>query len=124
MIKSATLIGIGGAVGSILRYFFSKLIQTNVSTIFPLGTLAVNVSGCFLIGVIFGLSERYNVAPEWRLLLATGLCGGYTTFSTYSNESVAMLREGQWWYFTMYVASSVILGILATLTSIFLMEKI
>src|ERR1700678_4281406 len=105
MIKSVALIGFGGAAGSILRYFLSQRIQSGVSTVFPYGTLAVNISGCFLIGIIFGLSERFNITPEWRLLLATGVCGGYTTFSTFSNESVAMLREGQWWYFAMYVAS-------------------
>jgi CrcB protein len=124
MLKTITLVGIGGAIGSILRYLASTGIQNKFLSAFPYGTLCVNISGCFLIGVIYALAARNNVSPEWRFFLATGICGGYTTFSTFSYESLSLLRDGELLYAGLYIAASVFLGILATFIPIVLIEKI
>jgi fluoride exporter len=124
MLKTITLVGIGGAIGSILRYLASTGIQSKFLSTFPYGTMCVNITGCFLIGVIYALAERNNISPEWRFFLATGLCGGYTTFSTFSFESLSLLRDGEIFYATAYIASSVVIGILATFLPIIAIEKL
>lgn len=79
---------------------------------FPWGTLAVNLAGCFLIGLLYGLFSRFSTTDSnWCLLLTTGLCGGFTTFSTFANESLKMLQIGNTWGFIGYVSASVIFGI-------------
>ncbi len=124
MLKTITLVGIGGAIGSILRYLVSTGIQNKFLSSFPYGTLCVNISGCFLIGIVYALATRGNVSPEWRFFLATGICGGYTTFSTFSYESLTLLRENELFYAGTYIAASVILGIFATFLPVVIIEKI
>jgi CrcB protein len=124
MLKTITLVGIGGAIGSILRYLASTGIQSKFLSAFPFGTMLVNISGCFLIGVIYALATRNNISPEWRFFLATGICGGYTTFSTFSYESLTLLRDGEIFYATAYIAASIVLGILATFLPVIILEKI
>ncbi len=114
--KILLLIGAGSFAGGILRYLLSQAVQAKTITTFPYGTLAVNILGCLLIGAVFALSERGNVNQEWRLFLATGLLGGFTTFSAFSNETVGMIRDGQWGYAVIYVTVSVLLGLAATFT--------
>src|ERR1039457_922731 len=97
-------------------------IQNKFLTTFPYGTLAVNLLGCFLIGIIFGLSERGNFSMVWRLFLVTGFLGGFTTFSFFSNETVGMLRDGQIWSAFTYISISVLVGLLATFTGISLIK--
>ena len=111
-------IGTGSFIGGVSRYLMSRLIQSNVATTFPFGTLGVNILGCFLIGVVFGLSDRGNMSQEWRLFLATGILGGFTTFSAFSNETVGLLRDGQFGYAGAYVGASIILGRAATIIGI------
>jgi CrcB protein len=111
-------IGIGSFFGGIARYLLSQLIQNKFLSTFPFGTLSVNIIGCLLIGVIFGLSERGNVTMMWRLFLVTGFLGGFTTFSSFSNETVGLIRDGQIWQAFAYIASSVIVGLLATFLGI------
>lgn len=82
---------------------------------FPWATFVVNVSGSFLIGLFYALSAHFNLPPEVRLLLTTGLCGGFTTFSTFSNDSLLLLKQGFYGLFFAYVLLSVMLGIAATL---------
>ncbi len=116
--KLIMAIGTGSFIGGILRYLLSQLIQTRYLSVFPFGTLAVNIIGCLLIGVVFGISDRSNLTPEWRLFLATGLLGGFTTFSAFSNETVSMLRSGELWHASAYVAASIIIGLIATFIGI------
>ena len=116
--KIILAIGTGSFIGGVLRYLLSQFIQTKTLSTFPFGTLTVNILGCFFIGMVFGLSDKGNITPEWRLFLATGILGGFTTFSAFSNETVGMLREGQLWYATAYISSSVIVGLLATFIGI------
>lgn len=120
--KLVLLIGVGGFIGSALRYMISLLVQSKVLTTFPFGTFAVNILGCFLIGAVYALSERGNLGAEWRLFLATGILGGFTTFSSFSNETVSMLRDAQYGPALLYVGASVILGLLATFSGIFLIK--
>ena len=115
MIKSLCLVGLGSFVGGALRYFISTWMKNACSQGFPWGTLMVNLVGCFLIGVIFALFSRFcSTSHPWCLLLTTGLCGGFTTFSTFANESLQMLQNGQWGGFITYVSISLIAGICLT----------
>ncbi|MBA2250645.1 MAG: fluoride efflux transporter CrcB [Chitinophagaceae bacterium] len=115
-------VGIGSFIGGISRYLLSVLIQNRFFTTFPFGTLGVNIIGCFLIGLVFGFNERGNLTMEWRLFLATGILGGFTTFSAFTNESVGLLRNGQYWMALTYIGISVIIGLAATFTGIALIK--
>ncbi len=108
-------IAVGGAVGSVLRFLISKLIQKKAGIDFPIGTLAVNIVGAFLIGVAFSyLVERLTLSPEVRALLITGFLGGLTTFSTFSYESFNLLFNGELVKFFLYVLGTNGLGIFMT----------
>jgi CrcB protein len=88
---------LGGALGSVLRYLVSGWVQAWSGGLFPLGTLTVNIGGSFVIGLALGLGAgRFLVSPEWRLFLTTGFCGGFTTFSTFSYETLALIEDRQW----------------------------
>lgn len=113
--KSLLIVGIGSFVGGSLRYGISMLMKTSCSTSFPWGTLTVNLLGCFLIGIIYALFSRFGSTSQTAcLLLTTGLCGGFTTFSTFANESLQMLQHGNYAAFFCYIAVSVIVGISLT----------
>lgn len=115
MIKSILIVGIGSFMGGSLRYIISMIMRDVCKQGFPWGTLAVNLVGCFLIGLVFALFSRFSsTSHPWCLLLTTGLCGGFTTFSTFANESLQMLQNGQWGAFLTYVAISVVAGISLT----------
>jgi fluoride exporter len=123
--KNLLLIGMAGGIGSIARFLCQKYAQAWYPQSFPYGTLIVNVLGCFLIGVFYGLSEKGNIlTPEWRLMLTTGFCGGFTTFSSFAYENVTLMKNGDFLYVGLYTASSVILGIAATFAGITLLKLI
>jgi CrcB protein len=89
------LVGLGGLIGSLARYWLAGVVQQLNGSEFPMGTLAVNVLGSFVIGLVFALSlERGLINANLRLLLTTGFCGGFTTMSTFSFETLALLRDG------------------------------
>jgi len=116
--KILLAIGTGSFIGGIFRYLLSQFIQARFLSAFPYGTLFVNIIGCFLIGLVFGLADRGNLTQEWRLIIATGFIGGFTTFSAFSNETVSMLRDGQLGYALVYIIASVVLGLMATFIGI------
>jgi CrcB protein len=122
--KLILAIGTGSFIGGVLRYLLSQFIQAKFLSAFPFGTLGVNVIGCFFIGLVFGLTDKGNLTQEWRLFLATGLIGGFTTFSAFSNETVGLLRDGQLWYASTYIMASVLLGLLATFIGISIIKLI
>jgi len=107
------LVGIGGAIGSIARYLISGWVQTASGSIsFPFGTLAVNVLGCFVIGSLSYLADaRGMLTPELRALFMIGVLGGFTTFSSFGNETLALARDGETTYAFANIAASLILGL-------------
>lgn len=116
MIQNFAAVFIGGGIGSIMRYGVQLALNERMSaTSFPWATFAVNIIGSFLIGLFYSLSERFNIPAETRLLLTTGLCGGFTTFSTFSNESVGLIKQGSITTFAVYAALSLTLGMVAAL---------
>ncbi len=116
--KLLLLIGAGSFIGGVFRYLLSLLVQAKILSTFPFGTLTVNIFDCFLIGLVFGLTDRGDFSQEWRLFLVTGLIGGFTTFSAFSIETVALLGDGQYWHASAYILSSVFIGLIATLIGI------
>lgn len=90
------LIAVGGALGSVARYLFSSFVLRATTSLFPVGTFAVNVVGCAVFGVIVGAAQqRFVLSPEARAFLLIGVLGGFTTFSSYAYESFALARDGQ-----------------------------
>ena len=123
MIKYILLVGLGGGIGSITRYLCQKWFAANYPHPFPWGTFVVNLIGCFLIGVIYAASEKSAVlSPQTRLFLATGFCGGFTTFSTFAFENMNLLRSGDTSYFFLYTIGSVVLGITGVLGGVAIMK--
>lgn len=114
------LVGLGGAVGSSLRYIVSVLIQSQTSNGFPFGTMLVNVSGCFLIGLLIGttMTAPIKLNENLRLLFATGFCGGFTTFSAFSAEAITYIDKGDVGLATAYIFLSVFLGLGGTVVGI------
>lgn len=113
--KSILIVGVGGFVGSVARYALSAWVaQLTPQSRFPFGTFAVNILGCLVAGVLTGLAERHELfGPETRLLLFTGLLGGFTTFSAFGLETMSLLRRGEISVALTYVIASVVLGLLA-----------
>jgi fluoride exporter len=109
--KILMTIGLGSFIGGVFRYLIAEFVQTRYLSNFPIGTLTVNIIGCFLIGIVFGLADKGNLSQEWRLFLATGLLGGFTTFSAFSIETIGMFRDGQFWNAAAYIIVSITLGL-------------
>lgn len=108
-------IGLGGALGALARYGMAGWVQAQSGGAFPWGTLWVNVSGCFLLGLALGLLEATAAPPRVREFVAIGILGAFTTFSTFSWEAVALLRAGEWVRGGGYVGGSVLLGLVGVL---------
>jgi CrcB protein len=110
MIKQLLLVGLGGGAGSMLRYLSTLLVARHFTGHAPLATFLVNVTGCLLVGLLAGLFPRGDTA---RLLLLTGFCGGYTTFSAFAAENVALWQQGNYPLLALYTTLSVVAGIAA-----------
>jgi CrcB protein len=108
------LIALGGAAGSLLRYLLGGAVQRTSASGFPIGTMFVNVSGCFLIGILVRQFLNMQISPELRALLIVGFCGGFTTFSTFSAETLGLIEGGEYARATGYVILSVVLCLTAT----------
>lgn len=114
MVRSILLVGFGGFIGSAARYMISRYFQENIASVFPWSTFTVNIIGSLIIGIIFGLSEKGDLLnPEIRLFLAVGICGGFTTFSTFSNDAFILMRNQEWIRFVLYSSLSFFLGLIA-----------
>lgn len=114
MIRTLILIGIGGGVGSILRYLTSLFAAKYFEIIFPLGTFVVNILGCLTMGILLGLFERQLLASsDLKHLLIIGLCGGYTTFSAFASENISLFQSGNSFTAIIYMALSILVGLFA-----------
>ncbi|HSD15549.1 MAG TPA: fluoride efflux transporter CrcB [Flavobacterium sp.] len=113
--RTILLIALGGGLGSVFRYLTSQWINKHTQLFFPYATFITNVLGCFLIGLFLGWMEKNNVTnPDLKFFLVTGFCGGYTTFSTFSNENIQLFNANQSGTAFLYIGLSVILGLAAT----------
>src|SRR6266542_2063720 len=114
MFRSLLYIGIGSFIGGVCRYLCQQFVKNNYPSSIPLGTLIVNIVGCFIIGLVYELSSKGNLlSTDMRLFLATGICGGFTTFSSFAYENVSMVLEGEFYYPLLYVLISIIIGFCA-----------
>ncbi|ALJ04438.1 protein CrcB [Pseudalgibacter alginicilyticus] len=120
--KSILLVFLGGGFGSVLRYLISKYLN-NIESGIPYGTFAANILGSLLIGLILGLAAKNDsLTQSQTLLLATGFCGGFTTFSTFAYENHVFLKSGDFISFTIYSISSFVIGFLAVFFGMFLVK--
>ena len=118
------LIALFGAIGTLARYSLQGVVQVRITSAFPYGTLLVNLSGCFLLGLIGQFTlNRLVISPEWRVAIAVGFFGGYTTFSSFGWETAKMLEDGEWLRATTYVAASVVVGLLLSVAGIRLANR-
>jgi CrcB protein len=116
MIKNIFLVLLGGGIGSVARYFLSYLLTKNNTTQFPWATFIANAIGCLLIGLLFGYIQKNNLQNETlKLLLITGFCGGFTTFSTFSLENIQFIQNQNYNLALLYTISSIFIGFLGVL---------
>lgn len=119
MIKNIMLIGLGGGLGSMARYLCQKWFMDHHPHAYPWGTFSVNIIGCFLIGLFWGLSfKSFSGNESWKLFLMTGICGGFTTFSAFTLEGIGLIKEERVGTFLLYMGGSVLVGLLATYAGI------
>lgn len=113
MLQDLALVGCGGAIGAVVRFLLSGVVSHSVQLgRFPIGTLVVNLLGCFLVGVFWGWSERFGLtSAHWRYFLVTGVLGGFTTFSAFGADSLELLRRQDWGLCATYVLASVCFGV-------------
>lgn len=115
MIRLLFFVAVGGALGSALRFTMQRLLNPVEQNAFPTGTLLVNILGCLLLGIGWGLSDKYHsVSEETKLFLLTGLCGGFTTLSAFSQESLLMIRAERFFILAIYLLITILGGWLAT----------
>ena len=120
-----TLIALLGAIGTLARYGLQGLVQVRTGGTFPYGTLLINLTGCFLLGLIGQFTmNRLVISPDWRIAIAVGFFGGYTTFSSFGWETAKMLEDGEWLRAATYVGASVIVGTLLSVVGINVANRI
>jgi len=113
--KNIFFVFLGGGLGSIARFLLGKLLNNQFETLFPLGTFAANLIGCFLIGLIYAILQKNELLNTyWSFLLVTGFCGGFTTFSSFSFENNTLAQNGELGTALFYTALSLCLGFLCT----------
>ena len=118
------LIAIFGAAGTLARYGLQGIVHNRLCSTFPYGTLLVNLTGCFLLGLIGQFTlNRLVISPDWRIAIAVGFFGGYTTFSSFGWETAKMLEDGEWLHASAYVGSSVFVDLLFSVAGIHLANK-
>ena len=118
------LIAIFGAAGTLARYGLQGIVQIRTASTFPYGTLLVNLSGCFLLGLIGQFTlNRMVISPDWRMAIAVGFFGGYTTFSSLGWETAKMLEAGAWVWASAYVGASVVAGLLLSVAGVRLANR-
>ncbi|MFI5058608.1 MAG: fluoride efflux transporter CrcB [Candidatus Acidiferrales bacterium] len=118
------LIALFGALGTLARYGLQGVVQIRTGSTFPYGTLLINLTGCFLLGLIGQFTlNRLVISSDWRIAIAVGFFGGYTTFSSFGWETAKMLEDGEWLRATTYVIASVVAGLLLSVAGIRLASR-
>ncbi|HOI48022.1 MAG TPA: fluoride efflux transporter CrcB [Prolixibacteraceae bacterium] len=125
MLRTLLIVGTGGFIGSALRYLVQVVTEKALTSTFPWGTFIVNVVGSFIIGIVYALSEKGNlISPEWRMFLAVGICGGFTTFSAFTYNNLNLLKDNSLYYLLWNIGGSLFFGILAVYLGIILIRSI
>ena len=125
MLRNILVVGAGGFVGSVSRYLSQLFVEKLFHTTFPLGTFVVNILGSFIIGAVYALAEKGNyLNAEWRLFLAVGICGGFTTFSSFAYNNLTLLKDQLTGLFLLNVLGSITIGVFAVYLGIILIRTI
>ncbi|MCK3684986.1 fluoride efflux transporter CrcB [Maribellus sp. YY47] len=125
MLRTILIVGTGGFIGSVMRYLVQLLVEKGLSSTFPWGTFIANIAGSFIIGIVFALAQKGNLlSAEWRMFLAVGICGGFTTFSSFAYNNLMMLKDGVYGQFTWNVGGSLFFGLLAVYLGMILVKVI
>ena len=121
--KSFLLVFLGGGLGSGIRYLVT-IAMNQYSKVLPFGTFTVNILGCLLIGLILGYAQKENtLTSNQTILLATGFCGGFTTFSAFANDNLELIKNGEIFNFSIYTISSILVGVLAVFIGFYLANR-
>lgn len=125
MWKTITYVAVGSVIGGVGRFLLQQFVQRRIESTFPYGTLVVNLLGCFVIGVVVGLADKGNLmSPQTRIFWATGICGGFTTFSSFINENHSMLLDGELLNTFAYITISIVAGLTATALGLSLIKSL
>lgn len=125
MLRTILIVGTGGFIGSVMRYLLQVFLEKGMTNTFPWGTFVANVAGSFIIGIVYALAEKGNLmSAEWRMFLAVGVCGGFTTFSSFAYNNFTMLKENTFGQLFFNIGGSLFFGILAVYLGIVLVRSI
>jgi len=125
MLKTILIVGFGGFIGTVARFLTSRYFQENIASVFPWSTFTINITGSLLIGIFYGISEKGDfMGSDVRLFLTVGICGGFTTFSTFSNDAFLLLKQEEWLRFAFYTSMSFFLGLVAVYVGRFIIKLI
>lgn len=124
MFRTIIIVGTGGFIGSVMRYLLQVFIENKLLSTFPLATMIANITGSFIIGVIFALAEKSLMNSDWRIFMSVGICGGFTTFSAFAFNNFNMIKEHTWNQLFLNIGGTMILGILAVYLGIILVREI
>lgn len=125
MLRNILIVGTGGFIGSVMRYLVQVFVEKGMATTFPWGTFVANIVGSFIIGIVFALAEKGNfMNSEWRIFLAVGVCGGFTTFSSFAYNNLNLLKDQSYGQLLWNVGGSLFFGILAVYLGIVLVRAI
>lgn len=125
MLKQIVLVGMGGGTGSIFRYLTSVLTARYYANVFPMATFTANLIGCFLIGLFIGYIDRnHTLSPDYRFLLVTGFCGGYTTFSSFALENFNLFHSQNYFTLAAYILLSVVMGYIAVALGMYISKTV
>ncbi len=125
MLRTLLIVGSGGFIGSVMRFLVQIFVEKGATTTFPWGTFVANIAGSFIIGIVFALAEKGNLmSTEMRLFFAVGICGGFTTFSSFAYNNFTMIKEHSFGQLFWNVGGNLFFGILAVYLGIILVKAI